>query len=127
MDKRNYMPVTVSVCNLTDYQEGNTSVERISLSEVESLILQHPAVKEVDIIGKPDFLRGEMIKVFLVLKNGYEPSEQLEQDICSFVREQLFDSAVPREIAFHNELPKNKSGKIMRQVLKAWKSVSVQK
>ncbi|MGN7468660.1 acetate--CoA ligase [Brevibacillus sp. SAFN-007a] len=98
----------------------NTSGERVGPFEVESKLVEHPAVAEAGVIGKPDPLRGEIIKAFISLRAGYEPSEALMDDIRKFVKEGLAAHAAPREIEFRDKLPKTRSGKIMRRVLKAW-------
>ncbi|MED4876587.1 acetate--CoA ligase [Anoxybacillus geothermalis] len=98
----------------------NTSGERVGPFEVESKLVEHPAVAEAGVIGKPDPVRGEIIKAFIVLREGYEPSEELKEDIRQFVKKGLAAHAAPREIEFRDKLPKTRSGKIMRRVLKAW-------
>lgn len=98
----------------------NTSGERVGPFEVESKLVEHPAVAEAGVIGKPDPLRGEVIKAFISLREGFVPSEELKADIAKFVKEGLSAHAAPREIEFKDKLPKTRSGKIMRRVLKAW-------
>lgn len=98
----------------------NTSGERVGPFEVESKLVEHPAVAEAGVIGKPDPVRGEIIKAFISLRAGYEPSEELKAEIAKFVKEGLSAHAAPREIEFKDKLPKTRSGKIMRRVLKAW-------
>ena len=98
----------------------NTSGERIGPFEVESRLVEHPAVAEAGVIGKPDPLRGEIIKAFISLREGFEPSEELKTEIIRFVKEGLAAHAAPRELEFKQSLPKTRSGKIMRRVLKAW-------
>ncbi|USG63811.1 acetate--CoA ligase [Brevibacillus ruminantium] len=98
----------------------NTSGERVGPFEVESKLVEHPAVAEAGVIGKPDPVRGEVIKAFISLRAGYEPSEALMEEIRKFVKEGLAAHAAPREIEFRDKLPKTRSGKIMRRVLKAW-------
>ncbi|ANB62242.1 acetate--CoA ligase [Anoxybacteroides amylolyticum] len=97
-----------------------TSGERVGPFEVESKLVEHPAVAEAGVIGKPDPVRGEIIKAFISLREGYEPSEELIEDIRQFVKKGLAAHAAPREIEFRDKLPKTRSGKIMRRVLKAW-------
>lgn len=97
-----------------------TAGERVGPFEVESKLVEHPAVAEAGVIGKPDPVRGEIIKAFIGLRDGYEPSEELKADIAKFVKEGLAAHAAPREIEFKDKLPKTRSGKIMRRVLKAW-------
>ncbi|GIP25252.1 acetyl-coenzyme A synthetase [Paenibacillus sp. J23TS9] len=98
----------------------NSSGERIGPFEVESKLVEHPAVAEAGVIGKPDATRGEIIKAFISLREGYEESEELKNEIYKFVKEGLSAHAAPREIEFRDKLPKTRSGKIMRRVLKAW-------
>lgn len=98
----------------------NTSGERVGPFEVESKLVEHPAVAEAGVIGKPDPVRGEIIKAFISLREGYEASEELKKDIAQFVKVGLSAHAAPREIEFKDKLPKTRSGKIMRRVLKAW-------
>lgn len=97
-----------------------TSGERVGPFEVESKLLEHPAVAEAGVIGKPDPLRGEIIKAFISLKSGYSPSEELKEEISQFIKKGLAAHAAPREIDFRETLPKTRRGKIMRRVLKAW-------
>lgn len=97
-----------------------TAGERVGPFEVESKILEHPAVLEAGVIGKPDPIRGEIIKAFVSLKDGFEPSEDLAEEIQQFVKLGLAANAAPKEIEFKVSLPKTRSGKIMRRVLKAW-------
>lgn len=98
----------------------NTAGERVGPFEVESKLVEHPAVAEAGVIGKPDPMRGEIIKAFIALREGYTPSDDLKADIAKFVKEGLSAHAAPREIEFKDKLPKTRSGKIMRRVLKAW-------
>lgn len=97
----------------------NTSGERVGPFEVESALISHPAVVEAGVIGKPDELRGEIIKAFVVLHPGYQPSPKLEADLKSYVKSHLSAHEYPREIEFVTKLPKTRSGKIMRRVLKS--------
>ncbi|GAW30847.1 acetate--CoA ligase [Carboxydocella sp. JDF658] len=98
----------------------NTSGERVGPFEVESKLVEHPAVAEAGVIGKPDPLRGEIIKAFISLREGYTWTPELEEDIKQFVKKGLAAHAAPREIEVRDKLPKTRSGKIMRRVLKAW-------
>lgn len=97
-----------------------TSGERVGPFEVESKLVEHPAVAEAGVIGKPDPVRGEIIKAFIALRDGYEVTEELKEEIRQFVKHGLAAHAAPREIEFRDKLPKTRSGKIMRRVLKAW-------
>ncbi len=97
----------------------NVSGHRIGTAEVESALVSHPAVAEAAVIGKPHDIKGESIKAFVILKQGYEVSDNLGKDIKMHVRHELGSLAVPDEIEFVEKLPKTRSGKIMRRVLKA--------
>jgi acetyl-CoA synthetase len=97
----------------------NTSGERVGPFEVESALVEYPDVIEAGVIGKPDEVRGEIIKAFVVVKPGVEQSEELKEKIMAFVKKHLAGHAYPREIAFIEKLPKTRSGKIMRRLLKA--------
>lgn len=97
-----------------------TAGENVGPFEVESCLVEHPAVAEAGVIGKPDPLRGHIIKAFISLRDGYKPSDELKDEIQKFVRQKLAVHAAPREIEFRDKLPKTRSGKIMRRVLKAW-------
>ncbi|MGR6857923.1 acetate--CoA ligase [Bacillus halotolerans] len=97
-----------------------TSGERVGPFEVESKLVEHPAIAEAGVIGKPDPVRGEIIKAFIALREGFEPSDKLKEEIRQFVKQGLAAHAAPREIEFKDKLPKTRSGKIMRRVLKAW-------
>ncbi|MBM7096327.1 acetate--CoA ligase [Bacillus sp. H-16] len=98
----------------------NTAGERVGPFEVESKLIEHPAVAEAGVIGKPDPVRGEIIKAFVTLRNGFKAEESLINSIRYFVRRELSAHAAPREIEVVQELPKTKiSGKILRRELKA--------
>ena len=121
-----------------------TSGERVGPFEVESALVEHPAVVEAGVIGKPDALRGEIIKAFVVLDKDYfrhsgksakggriqnpdpgqarmtkEQEELLKEELSQYVKKHLAGHAYPREIEFIDKLPKTRSGKIMRRILKA--------
>lgn len=98
----------------------NTAGERVGPFEVESKLVEHPAVAEAGVIGKPDSVRGEIIKAFISLRHGFQESDELKEDIRQFVKTGLAAHAAPREIEIIEKLPKTRSGKIMRRVLKAW-------
>jgi acetyl-CoA synthetase len=87
--------------------------------EVESTLMEHPAVGEVGVIGKPDAVAGELVKAFVTLKPGFEPQEELRLELLAFARQRLGSAVAPREIEFQADLPKNEAGKIMRRLLKA--------
>jgi len=96
-----------------------TAGERVGPFEVESALIEHPAVAEAGVIGKPDELRGNIIKAFIVLTPGYTESDALKTDIQKFVKSKLAGHAYPREIDVVRTLPKTRSGKIMRRLLRA--------
>ncbi len=96
-----------------------TSGERVGPFEVESALVEHEAIAEAGVIGKPDMMRGEIIKAFITLKDGYKHTPELDEDIQKFVKKNLAGHAYPREIEVVDSLPKTSSGKIMRRVLKA--------
>ncbi|MFG6118608.1 acetate--CoA ligase [Thalassobacillus sp. B23F22_16] len=98
----------------------NTSGERVGPFEVESKLIEHEAVAEAGVIGKPDPERGEIIKAFITLNEGYEESDELLEDIRQFVKKGLSAHAAPREIEIKDTIPKTRSGKIMRRLLKSW-------
>ena len=96
-----------------------TSGERVGPFEVESALVSHPGVVEAGVIGKPDPMRGEIIKAFVVLGKNVKPSEQLKEELSQYVKKHLAGHAYPREVEFIDKLPKTRSGKIMRRILKA--------
>lgn len=98
----------------------NTSGERVGPFEVESKLIEHKAVAEAGVIGKPDPERGEIIKAFITLNPGYEASDELLEEIRQFVKTGLSAHAAPREIEIKDSIPKTRSGKIMRRLLKSW-------
>jgi acetyl-CoA synthetase len=87
--------------------------------EVESALMEHPAVVEAGVIGKPDPVAGAVVKAFVVLRPGYAPSEELRLELIGFGRKRLGAAVAPKEIDFRDELPKTRSGKIMRRLLRA--------
>ncbi|MCZ7527214.1 MAG: acetate--CoA ligase [Acidimicrobiia bacterium] len=87
--------------------------------EVESALMEHPAVAEVGVIGKPDPMAGEIVKAFVTLNRGFEWSEELQLELVGFGRKRLGAAVAPREIDVRDELPKTRSGKIMRRLLRA--------
>ncbi|MBI3059418.1 MAG: acetate--CoA ligase [Deltaproteobacteria bacterium] len=87
--------------------------------EVESALMEHPAVAEAGVIGKPDPVIGEVVKAFVSLKRGYDPNEALRKELLGFARTRLGPAVAPREIDFSASVPKTRSGKIMRRLLKA--------
>ena len=95
------------------------AAHRLGTIEVETAFLKHPAVAEAGVTGRPDDLRGEVISAFVALKDGYEPSDGLRQELLATVRSDLGPVAVVGELNFVKMLPKTRSGKIMRRVFKA--------
>jgi len=87
--------------------------------EVESALMEHEAVAEVGVIGVPDDTAGEIVKAYIALKSGFEPDEDLRLELLGHARKRLGPAVAPREIAFRQNLPKTRSGKIMRRLLKA--------
>ncbi len=96
-----------------------TSGHMVGPFEVESTLMEHPAVAEAGVIGKPDEMIGQLVKAFVSLKAGYEPSEELMRELIGFGRKKLGVAVAPKEIEFQENLPKTRSGKIMRRLLKA--------
>lgn len=96
-----------------------TSGHMVGPFEVESVLMKHIAVAEAAVIGKPDEVIGEIVKAFIVLKTGFTPNEKVQLDIMGFARQKLGPAVAPKEIDFVHELPKTKSGKILRRLLKA--------
>lgn len=96
-----------------------TAGERVGPFEVESALVSHPSVVEAGVIGKPDELRGEIIKAFVVLAKNVKPLDKLKEELSQYVKKHLAGHAYPREIEFIDKLPKTRSGKIMRRILKA--------
>ncbi|HLO25109.1 MAG TPA: acetate--CoA ligase [Geobacteraceae bacterium] len=87
--------------------------------EVESILMEHPAVAEAGVIGKPEPIIGEIVKAFVVLKDGVEANEALRLELIGFGRTKLGSAVAPKEISFLDTLPRTRSGKIMRRLLKA--------
>jgi acetyl-CoA synthetase len=87
--------------------------------EVESALIEHPAVAESAAVAKPDPVNMEVVKAFVALKPGFAPDADLELEIMNFVRRRLSPLAMPQEIEFVDALPKTRSGKIVRRVLRA--------
>lgn len=97
----------------------NTAGHLVGPFEIESALLEHPAVAESAVVGKPDPVNMEVVKAFIALKPGYEPTKMQELEIMNFIRKKLSPLAMPQEIEFVDKLPKTRSGKIMRRVLRA--------
>ena len=97
----------------------NTAGHLVGPFEVESILLEHEAVAEAAVIGKPDPIAMEIVKAFVSLKEGYEVSDKLRRELMRHSRARLGPGVAPREIDFLDSLPKTRSGKIMRRLLKA--------
>ncbi len=97
----------------------NTAGHLVGPFEIESALLEHKAVAESAAVGKPDPINMEVVKAFVALKPGYEPNADLELDIMNFIRKKLSPLAMPQTIEFVASLPKTRSGKIMRRLLRA--------
>jgi len=91
---------------------------RIGPGEIENCLLSHTAVSMAAAVGSPDKIRNEIVKAFIVLKQGFRPSEQLAKEIQEHVKSRLASYEYPREVEFINELPMTTTGKIMRKVLR---------
>ncbi len=96
-----------------------TSGHLIGPFEVESALMEHPAVAEAGVIGKPDPMAGEVVKAFVALKPGFAADEALRRDLLGHARKRLGAAVAPKEIDFRQNLPKTRSGKIMRRLLRA--------
>ncbi len=97
----------------------NTGGHLVSPFEVESALIEHPAVAESAVVSKPDPINMEVVKAFVALKAGFVPSADLDLEIMNFIRKKLSPLAMPQEIEFVEALPKTRSGKIMRRILKS--------
>ena len=95
-------------------------IEKLGIGpfDVESCLIEHPAVAESGVVGKPDAERGEIVVAFVVLHPDFEPSADLVRELQVYTRERLSAHAYPREVVFVDELPKTASGKIQRYVLR---------
>jgi acyl-CoA synthetase (AMP-forming)/AMP-acid ligase II len=93
----------------------------VAPAEVEAVLLEHPAVRECGVIGRPDSAAGEIPVAFVALRNGFATGKKLEEELCAFVADRLTHYKQPREIHFIENIPKTASGKILRRELrKAW-------
>jgi acetyl-CoA synthetase len=96
----------------------NTGGHLVGPFEIESALLEHPAVAESAAVAKPDPVNMEVVKAFVTLKPGFQPSDDLELEIMNHIRKRLSPLAMPQEIEFIDALPKTRSGKIVRRVLR---------
>jgi len=92
----------------------------VSTTEVEEALREHPAVADAGVVGKTDLLQGNVIKAFIVLKEGFSPSDELHEEIQEFMRKYFSPRIVPKEIEFRPAIPRGKDGTVIRRVLKAW-------
>jgi acyl-coenzyme A synthetase/AMP-(fatty) acid ligase len=95
-----------------------TAGYRVSPFEVESTLIEHPAVMEAAVVSSPDEMRGVIVKAYVILNEGYEGGEELLKDIQKFMKANAAPYKYPREIEFVKELPKTQSGKIKRKLLR---------
>jgi acetyl-CoA synthetase len=93
--------------------------KRLGPAEVESVLVSHPSVIEAAAIGVPDEIRGSAVVVFCVLGPGYEPSDELRQELRSLIAKSLGKPLAPREILFVSDLPKTRNAKVMRRMIRA--------
>ena len=114
IDKEGYLRIQGRVDDVI-----KVSGHRLGSMEIESSLVSHPAVAEAAAIGKPDEVKGEHVKVFVILKNGFEASDDLMRELKLHVRTMVGALAVPDELEFAPSLPKTRSGKIMRRVIRA--------
>jgi acetyl-CoA synthetase len=114
MDKMGYFRIQGRVDDVI-----KVSGHRLGSMEIESSLVSHPSVAEAAAIGKPDEIKGERVKVFVILKNGVEPTDDLAKELKNHVRKVVGALATPDELEFVSSLPKTRSGKIMRRVVKA--------
>jgi len=92
---------------------------RIGPGEIEDCLIKHPAVALAAVVGKPDPMRTEIVKAFIVLKPSHPPSDELAADIQDFVKTRLSAHEYPREVAFIDEMPMTTTGKVIRRLLRA--------
>lgn len=96
-----------------------TAGHMVSPFEVESTLMEHPAVAEAAVIGKPEETIGNLVKAFVALNRSHQPSEELRRELMGFARKKLGSAVAPKELDFQQDLPKTRSGKIMRRLLRA--------
>jgi long-chain acyl-CoA synthetase len=90
----------------------------VAPAEVEALLLEHPAVRDCGVVGRPDHAAGEIPVAFIVLRDGFPTSRKLEEELCAFVADRLAHHKQPREIRFMDSVPRTPSGKILRKELR---------
>ncbi|HPF58138.1 MAG TPA: acetate--CoA ligase [Candidatus Competibacteraceae bacterium] len=122
-----YLSGDLAICDIDGYfwfvgrndDVIKTSGHLIGPFEVENVLMEHPAVAEAGMIGKPDEFAGQIVKAFVALKPSYVPSDALRKELLGFARTRLGPAVAPRELEFIPDLPKTRSGKIMRRLLRA--------
>jgi acyl-coenzyme A synthetase/AMP-(fatty) acid ligase len=90
----------------------------VAPAEVEAVLLEHPAVKECGVVGRPDGAAGEIPVAFVALREGFVDSHKLGEELCAFVADRLTHYKQPREVHFVNAIPKTASGKLLRRELR---------
>ena len=111
-------PTPRATCNSRDDDVITSAGYRIGPSEIEDCLIRHPAVALAAVVGKPDPVRTEIVKAFVVLKPGAAPSDTLAADIQGFVKTRLSAHEYPREVAFIAEMPMTTTGKVIRRLLR---------
>jgi acetyl-CoA synthetase len=96
----------------------NVSGHRLGTMEIESALVAHPAVAEAACVGRPDEMKGQAIAAFVTLEHGHTPSEELRQELRKWVSKEIGALARPDDLTFAETLPKTRSGKIMRRLLR---------
>jgi acetyl-CoA synthetase len=96
----------------------NVSGHRLSTMEIESALVSHPKVAEAAVVGRPDDLKGQAVAAFVTLEGGYVPSPTLKEELRAWVTKEIGAMARPDDIRFSDQLPKTRSGKIMRRLLR---------
>jgi acetyl-CoA synthetase len=96
----------------------NVSGHRLGTMEIESALVAHPKVAEAAVVGRPDELKGQAISAFVSLEHGHEPSDALKQELRQWVAKEIGALARPDDLRFTQALPKTRSGKIMRRLLR---------
>ncbi|WP_211229959.1 acyl-CoA synthetase [Desulfovirgula thermocuniculi] len=93
---------------------------RIGPEEIEDALAKHPAVRDVGVIGVPDEVRGQNVKAYIALNEGYTPGPELEKELIEFCKDKISVYKLPREFAFVSEIPRTPTGKILRRILREW-------
>ena len=96
----------------------NVSGHRLSTMEVESALVAHDKVAEAAVVGRPDEIKGQAISAFVTLESGHQPNDKLKEELRQWVAKEIGSMAKPDDIRFTDQLPKTRSGKIMRRLLR---------